>query len=885
MLVGHSLKHAMLRVRHGGTVGFALAAACMFLLSAAAGSSGAVEGENAVAYRILCASHASRAAAVKDARVLRKSGYRAYLKVIRLADKRKQYRVYVGEYGRKDAAEAVGRALRAKKFDAVMVEKLPVQTLPPTAPLMTMSGNNREGTQRSGDGTVAGSPGPSQVLGKRTSRGDAALEAIRAKDPAADADLGPAEEKGGTSDTLQQRESVPGAVPGSTAAATQEAAPSSPTQSEALPAEHMSPPAGNAVYDGALRDFHAGRYEKALSAFAEASHVPRHREPAARRMADCCYFLGLAGDKRMLLAAVEQYKDILKHYTDPWPENDLVRLRLGDAYEALQFYYEALGAYDGIVNRSPQSAYVQEATWKGGEMQRRTGRYRQAVERYFVYIMKLPGGQFAKQASFAIGDCYYRMKQPVNASLWFEDALKKWDSLEGVPGDIILSLGYHSYQSGQYATAISALSYYASLYPAEPAARTALLIIGRSFLKLHEPLRALSLCGFILERHPATREGIESVLMMAEIGTNHPGLKASAALTGIENFRDPLGALDRVLASHPAGELLEEILLHKGIALWWMSRLPEAFDVLLDGVRYFPAGQWKQEFHRALAAVSRILVEEGYGKNDHLAVADVYFKAASAGLAGTGDTVCLAMIADSLIRTGLDGEAACVVENMEKHCRDDACRTKAAMILVQSERHRGMDMEAESRLGVLVKGDSDAGQASILLAELRGRKGQPEQAAGLYRDYLASLTGKKAPAEVYLGYGRVLQSMGRNEEAAERYTMALDACREDRVRCSTAVLADAYLGLGDCFHRAGDYRNGQVQYRQAHTFAPDEARKAWSLYRLSQGYMKLREEETAEKTLQLMKGTSAGEFWSKLADHSVEDSRWTVKNAMYLSRR
>jgi tetratricopeptide (TPR) repeat protein len=178
-----------------------------------------------------------------------------------------------------------------------------------------------------------------------------------------------------------------------------------------------------------MRNFDAGRYEQALDVLKELNRQkldPERKEKVLIRLADCYYYLGEKGSYRQFLTAVDYYKDILGRYPDPREGNAIVYYRLAKSYENLKFYYEALGAFESLVLKYPDSPYLQEATFKVGMMLRETRRFGKALEKLSAYLKKFPDGKFARVAAFSIGDCYYQLRQKDNAEAWYGYVQKKW---------------------------------------------------------------------------------------------------------------------------------------------------------------------------------------------------------------------------------------------------------------------------------------------------------------------------------------------------------------------------------------------------------------------------------------------------------------------------
>ena len=293
------------------------------------------------------------------------------------------------------------------------------------------------------------------------------------------------------------------------------------------------------LYDSAMNDFTSRRYEEALSKFKEIIKTEKN-EAALRRIADCCYFLGEKGDKRHILEAIDQYRDIIRKYPGLNKENAQAIYRIAESYSRLNFHYEALMEFKNLCSKYPESDYMPESLYMTGKIYYQTRKFNEAIKKFEEYIKRFPDGKRVRDAYFSVGNCYSQMRQFTDADVWYGNALEKWPALENIPEDTLLTLGSHYFQTGKYDNALEFFFVYLNLFPDGKHCADTLYKIASSFEAMGQLPLALKALSLLLERYPGSREAQKSVLIMANIGVKDPEIKLPVSIfPGMDYYQTP----------------------------------------------------------------------------------------------------------------------------------------------------------------------------------------------------------------------------------------------------------------------------------------------------------------------------------------------------------
>lgn len=644
------------------------------------------------------------------------------------------------------------------------------------------------------------------------------------------------------------------------------------------------------LYDRAMEAFAGGGYEAAQGMFEQIVQLQNFpaeiTEDARRKLADCAYLLGGKNGDPAFNKAAESYRSILNAYPDVRAGNDLVHFRLAKSYENLKSYRLAGEQLEALVAQYPSSPYIQDAFLGMRNVMEKEGRLERAIENYRLYLYRYPDGAYAKIACFMIGDCYYRLRQTVNADIWFRGAVKKWPDLQDLPREILLHVGFHHYQLGRYAEAVSIFSLHVSLYPKDEASRHALYSLAHALAGMEQTGTAMMVFGGTIEQFPGTREARDSAISLVDLAVEKSGAKTKAPVVFGEahGYHDPLSAYDFFLARHPQGELTEYLLYRKGCALFKGNRPIEAFLTFDRLLLLKPKGKFSEFGKRYLKMTAAIVVGEYEKKENHLAVADIYFRSYARHQLVYDDYVTCYQMARSLIEVGLYADSLVLLKELAQREKDANRRDGLITFTAEINRLEGRDRDAEELLLGLLAGNGLKNQEMINrikrdLARIYSSKGDWVKTVRNYGD-ISNSGHPEMTVSDFLRYAQALTSLKQYGQALAYYRQTAKMIQDNPGRHPLHLLSESYLGIGECLYRENNVPAGLPMYQQALPGFNGRKDLWWVNFRIGQGYTRLNRSELGEKAFAEAKATvSAGDaFVAKMIDSWKEDNLWNEQN-------
>lgn len=705
-------------------------------------------------YSVHCASYKMADKANDDVQKLLSLGYPAFYLAVEIEGKGKWYRVYAGKFDNKKKATLLAQTLTTNKMVSdYLIIKLPAEN---------------------------------SVLTKKDKKVPIAATGKKKKSPAVI-----------TKDADKSTQNPLALIEGRDTAKNE--------RIQKTIKEIDEPSSGLPIYDKALGEMKQKEYAKALETFKE--FVAREDtqkewgERALRHMADCHYYLGEKGSKEHLLIAVEFYKNTLQSFPDPKRENASTYYRLARTYDYLKFYPEALRNYEYLISKYSNSSYASEAIFRIGELHFLTGKYNQAIEKLVAYLIKNRGGDYAKQAFYLIADCYYKTKQSANAEVWFRDAQKKWSDLADIPKEVVMDLGVHKYSLRRYDEAIEAFSFYVNMYSQDEKLKEVLLLLANSYKATDQISAALPIFNLIIDKYPESKEATESIMMMASLGVEKPGVKVVLSLNNVNYYKQPLDAYDAILRKNPTGEFAELATLRKADALQKMHRNKKAADVYLEFLNTYPSSKVVGEAREGFKAASAGLIDDYFDKKDYLAVAYIYFQAYKAIRIQNDEYKQVSKIALSLKELGLTEHYLNLLKDYKKVGKDEQTLNRVILDIAEGQMSQGKYDEAQKTLEELNIRPSVKDSGLIMAikknqAAISYKKGVYDKAIVNYDDVVRSGQNSNDPELRYWSQfytGKSYLKMEKNADAQKTFaeiktqsgpdgfwTKVVDYCVEDQ---------------------------------------------------------------------------------------------------------
>jgi len=664
-------------------------------------------------YTVHCASYKTVASASEEVQRLLSLGYPAYYSELEIKDKGKWYRVYAGKFDNKRKATLLAETLKTNKVVGYsFIFRLPSssaaedkQAKQPKQPKQLKQEKDEKPVKQVKQDKTEKNP-PKTALKKEATP---AVSTTEGKDLTQKAAL-----------PFQENEQIKN------------------ERTQTTIPEPDEPNSGSPLYDQAFGEMKQKNYVKALVTFKEfiARDDTKNEwgERALRHMADCHYYLGEKGNKKNLLIAVEFYKNTLQSFPDPKNENASTYYRMARTYDYMQFYPEAIRHYEVLISKYPNSPYAVEAVFRMGELYYKTGKYKQAIEKLIAYLKKNRDGSCAKQSYFIIADCFYKTNQLANAEIWFRDAQKKWADLSELPRAVVWDLGAHKYNLRRYDEAIHAFSFYANMYPQDEKLKEALLLLANSYKAAGQISAAVTILNMILDKYPESKEASESIILMASMGVEKPGVKVVSYLNNVHYYQHPIEAYDEVIMKNLTGEIAEAAILKKAEALQKLDRNKKASDVYLELLNMYPQSKMAEEARKGFRKNSAGIIDEYFDKKDYLAVAYIYFKAYKNIPVQADEFKQITKIALSLKELGLTDDSLTILKNYKNVCKDEQTLNKVMLNIAEVQITQAKYDEAQKALEELISKPSVKDSGLILAikksqAEIIYQKGLYDKAS------------------------------------------------------------------------------------------------------------------------------------------------------------
>ncbi|MBN1828927.1 MAG: tetratricopeptide repeat protein [Deltaproteobacteria bacterium] len=644
------------------------------------------------------------------------------------------------------------------------------------------------------------------------------------------------------------------------------------------------------TFGEALKNFAEERYGEALtqlnSLINDRSLGPTERERALRRLADSHYFLGMKGDSRHYMEAVDIYRLVLSTYPNAKEENAEALHRMGRSYENSKMYMEARREYARLLKLYPASPVAAETLFLKGRVSILLEQYNEAIDAFERYVKSYAGGAYAVDAHFLIGDCCSQLKKFDEADRWYQKALDKLPSIDNMPKDMLSKAAMYYSKLGRHDRSLEAYLRYVNLYPEDESNGTLFIQIAESFKILGKPTLALLMMNRVVEFRPDSPEAAKSAFMMASLGVKDPFCNLSDTFyPGIEPYRHPTDTFDRLIAGASSPAEREELIFKKGMVLREGKRYEEAFKAFSDMLAMAPRSSYAAEAKKQLVDCAEVLVPGLAATGDHLGIGNLYFKAAPHGLAESASAECLIVIAESLAALDLVTDVQSLLKHAAPGPRE--YRYAARVMLIESglSLAKNDTMKAEELLnGILAHGreidEKTRRQAQERLADLYHDRGRYAEALSIYADVIGRKEAETT-ARIYKKYADCLRALGHEPSALVYYKKAADRAGQAKSEAPKVLAAEAYEALGDCLYAKGNYRQATIMFEKSREYRGDDE-DPWLLYNIGRGYLFSGDQAGGEKIFSSLKEKRPDEFWQNIIDYSAQTKAWNDRFGKYL---
>ena len=637
-------------------------------------------------------------------------------------------------------------------------------------------------------------------------------------------------------------------------------------------------------FDDAMKDFHAGQYNKALPVFqnilTQKDIGQQWHELAERRIADCMYFLNTATDTGPLYRLVNQYNRLLLKYPDKRPENDIIYWRLGHLYKALRNYGQADNAYKKLLSLYPGSPFAEESLYQTGDILRIDKQYAAATTALKAFYVKYPNSPLSRSAIFSLADSYYNMGLSQEADIWYNSALQRWPDLYGLPEDIFLNVGYHFYSTGNYEKAFQILSYFRNLYPKSRFIPSITRAIAQCLVKMNQTASAVRFLGTALDKEKDPKEAIRIRMMLVEMGFADPKAQTSLCFSSSESYRNPIWGSDQMLIDLKNDPLAEEVLYQRGRLLETANRSLEAYNAYSELLQRYPSSRYLRNAQGSIKKIKTDLINDNYQKQDYLVVANLYLLEKDPQYPWSGDI--LYKIADSLKNLGLYEQATKVFNNI-RNKKLYADSRVVELAIAQMDIDAGNHKAAQKRLLPLTTTNppADAVDRKIrrLLADSYYAGGEFNKAATLYAE---AMPFDKGDAFSMYRYINALKRTNQTNLALQYSQNIIDDLNAIPDKESSLIKNKIYLKQAELYSASGDPEKSIALLNRTIPSLSDDFDKHWAEFLLTGNYSGINQHDLATEASSRLRLNTDDPFWQKIADYGLNTSLWFTTNKSYL---
>ncbi len=241
---------------------------------------------------------------------------------------------------------------------------------------------------------------------------------------------------------------------------------------------------------------------------------------AQYRIVDCYYKTMDLKNPHSIMSVINMYFQLVAKYPKN-KESAWAMYQMGNCYEKLGFFEEAMGCYKYVVKYYPKSIYVLPSLLEIGNINYKFKRYNEALNYYQTIMNKYPNRIVADTAFYKLGDCYCALGNYKKALDIYKKAMQKNpDLLDKLP-ETLYNVGNTYFHLKKYGKAREYFLKIRALYPKTVYVDIALLKIGETYVQQKNLKNALFVFNRVIQIKRNIEDEIIARIRMAEIGLNY----------------------------------------------------------------------------------------------------------------------------------------------------------------------------------------------------------------------------------------------------------------------------------------------------------------------------------------------------------------------------
>lgn len=187
-----------------------------------------------------------------------------------------------------------------------------------------------------------------------------------------------------------------------------------------------------------------------------------------------------------------------------YARNDAAYYWLGEAYYRTNLLPAAITAMETLVERYPQSEYVELALYTTGWARFRTGACRQAEASFAQLVKAYPLSRYAAEAELRRGDCMYLLGQNNSAVDHYTRAIVL-DSSRGIARHALYQSAIAQFAAERYTDALASLEAYRTQFPTEDDLPDVLYRKAETEYRMRNPHGAIETLYTLIRTHDTSR--------------------------------------------------------------------------------------------------------------------------------------------------------------------------------------------------------------------------------------------------------------------------------------------------------------------------------------------------------------------------------------------
>ena len=584
----------------------------------------------------------------------------------------------------------------------------------------------------------------------------------------------------------------------------------------------------------------------------------------------------LSGKSQVVLDAYQ--RALSRHPTSP--RAPWARLRIGEVYKRLGFYYEALASLGILLDHYSPGPYHLEGRKKKAYCLLKVGRYQDAQREYQTFLSTSLSESDWVEVSLGLAETALYLGEYQKSLEAYQAVSKKAPQEIQSNPSILYLYGEALFKSRMFQEAREVLKGLIVRFPQEDFSPLAATRIGDCFLEEGDIGGALEGYGKVLLRYPDSDSAITAQVRLADIGMRHPGRKVNDKEGRYEAYVNPLAAYNEVASRYPLHPLAEVALYRRGAGLKEAKKYEEAAASFKEALNRYPHGFLKIDALGALGETLEGLIRQYYDQGKYDPLIRVYRNDVLPYLGVVVSQDTLWRVAEGYEKLELWEKAGDIYGRLAVLCREPEQKALAILRLSNTYLARGDYPAALERLQqfpLRFPKSRYFPRAQRVQGEVLFRQGKFMEAEESYHQALAAETDSVQSAEIQYLLGNCYGEMGNFRQAVESYQRVLQVAPGIGGDSSKGFIRESHFRLADALYALFRHTEAAQAYAFVIQTYPQDERRPRASYRLADCYQRSHRKEAAVKILRSLAEEEGVGAWARMAAGKLQEIGWQVR--------